>query len=216
MRTKEPAGRGVAPPHHAAGLGLSPQRLGRFLPPHGREVPAPRVREAATAAVRAGGTRIEHLGVPPLQGLAHSGPLGPELGAAGALDGGEPDQPVLGPVPAVPPSVPGSRQEVLEAQDPGEQPHEGGQGPRYSGGGGGVGNTRAAWRYHQRTRARPWCCRWCSVRGPAGPGPRARVLAPGLVPVHVLLVHAPCAKKAGCRSRVGLEPSRPPPSSLPD
>ena len=39
------------------------------------------------------------------------------------------------------------------------------------------GNTKAAWRYHQQTRERPWCRRWCSVRGAGGAWaarPRAR------------------------------------------
>ena len=75
-----------------------------------------------------GGAREEDLGVPPPQGLAHGGPLGPEFGSARENDGGDPDLLVLGPVTAVPPPVPGSRQEVVEAQDPGKQSHEGGQG----------------------------------------------------------------------------------------
>ena len=127
-RAEEPAGGGVVPLLHAAGPGLPPQRLARFLPPHGGEVLAPRVREAAAAEIRPGGARKEDLGVPPLQGLAHSGPLGPELGATREIDGGDPYRPILWPVTAVPPSVPGPRQEVLEPQDPGEQADEGGQG----------------------------------------------------------------------------------------
>ena len=78
----------------------------------------PCVRAAATAAVRLAGARVEDPGVPPPQGLAHSGPLGPELGAAGALDGAESEPFVLGPVTAVPPPDPGPCQEVLEAQGP--------------------------------------------------------------------------------------------------
>ena len=69
---------------------------------------------------QAEGARVEDPGVPPLQGLAHSGPLGPELGAAGALDGGQPDRAVPALVAGLPPPVPGPSQEVLEAQDPGE------------------------------------------------------------------------------------------------
>ena len=121
-------GRGVVSLLHAAGPGLPPQRVARPLPPHGGKELAPRVREAAAAGIRPGGAREEDLGVPPLQGLAHSGPLGPELGAAREIDGGDPDRPVLWPVTAVPPSVPGPRQEVLEPQDPREQADEGGQG----------------------------------------------------------------------------------------
>ena len=109
-------------------MDLPPQRLAQLLPPCGWQVPVPRVREAAAAGVRTGGARVEHQRVPQLQGLAHSGPLGPELGAARAVDGGDPDLLVLGPVTAVPPSVPSSRQEVLEPQDPGEQSHERRQG----------------------------------------------------------------------------------------
>ena len=75
--------------------------------------------------VRPGGVREEDVGVPPLQGLAHSGPLGPEFGAAGVLDGGRPDWAVPALLVGVPPPVPGPSQEVLEAQDPGEQPHKG-------------------------------------------------------------------------------------------
>ena len=127
-RAEEPVGRGVVPQLHTAGPGLPPQRLARLLPPRGGQEAAPRVRAAAAAGIRPGGTHEEDLGVPPLQGLAHSGPLGPELGAARENDGGDPDRLVLGPPTAVPPPVPGPRQEVLEAQDPGEQPHEGGQG----------------------------------------------------------------------------------------
>ena len=150
-RTKEPVGRGVVPLLHASRPGLPPQRHARLLPPHGRQVPAPRVREAAAAGVRPGGVRVEDLGVPPLQGLAHSGPLGPELGAAGALNGGDPDPFVLGPVTAVPPPVPGSHQEVLEAQDPGEQSHQGGQGTD----GVGLGPLLGAGRKHQGGLAVP-------------------------------------------------------------
>ena len=109
-RAEEPAMGGVVPLLHAAGPGLPPQRLARFLPPHGGEVLAPRVREAAAAEIRPGGAREEDPGVPPLQRLAHSGPLGPELGATREIDSGDPDRPVLWPVTAVPPSVPGPRQ----------------------------------------------------------------------------------------------------------
>ena len=105
-RTKEPARRGVVPLPHAVRPGL-PQRHARVLPPHGCPGTVSRVREAAVAGVRSGGARVEDLGVPPLQGLAHSGPLGPELGAARALDGGDPDPFVLVPVNAMPPP-PGS------------------------------------------------------------------------------------------------------------
>ena len=59
-------GGGFIPPLHAAGPGLAPQRLARFLPPHGGEVLAPRIREAAAAEIRPGGARVEDLGVPPL------------------------------------------------------------------------------------------------------------------------------------------------------
>ena len=51
-----------------------------------------------------------------------------EFGATREMDAGDPDRPVLWPVTAVPPSVPGPRQEVLELRDPREQADEGGQG----------------------------------------------------------------------------------------
>ena len=68
-----------------------------------------------------------------------------------------------------------------------------------------VGNTRAAWQYLLQTRARAWCRRWCQVGGGGGAGPwsRARALAPGLVPLRVLWVHAPFAEKAGRRLKGG-------------
>ena len=75
-----------------------------------------------------GGAREEDLGVHPLHGLADGGPLGPEPGAAQAINGGDPNWLVLGPVTALPPPVPSSGQEVLGAQDPGEPSHEGGHG----------------------------------------------------------------------------------------
>ena len=44
------------------------------------------------------------------------------------MDAGDPNRPVLWPVTAVPPSVPGPHHEVLEPRDPSEQADEGGQG----------------------------------------------------------------------------------------
>ena len=194
----EPAGRGVVPLLHTAGPGLPQQRLARLLPPHGGQEPAPHVRAAATAGVRPGGVRKEDLGVPPLQGLAHSGPLGPELGDAREIDGGDPDLLVLRPVTAVPPPVPGPARRSLRRRTPGSSPTTGttaqavwAQPHRW----GRLGNTTAAWRYHQRTRERSWCRHWCAVRGAGGgagaacPRPRPRPR-----PRRGLLVHAPCAK----------------------
>ena len=111
----EPAVGDVIPPLHRAVPGRPPQLHGCLLLPHRHQVPAPCVGEAAAAAVGPGGARVEDLEVPPLQGLAHSGPLGPELGAAGALDGGDRDPFVHGSVTAVPPPIAGPCQEVLEA-----------------------------------------------------------------------------------------------------
>ena len=116
---EEPAGRGVVPPLHAASPDLPPQELARLLPPHGGQVPMPPVPKAAAAGVRPGGARVEDLGVPPLEGLTQGGPLGLEIGAARAVDGGDSDLLVLRPVTAGPPTIPGSRQKVLEPQDHG-------------------------------------------------------------------------------------------------
>ena len=82
---------------------------------------------------------------------------------------------------AEPPSVPSSRQKVQESQDPGEQSCRGARAQtvlahfRCLGGG---ANTTAAWRTHQRTKARPWCRHWCSVRGAGGAGPVCQRLRP--------------------------------------
>ena len=183
-RAEQPTGRGVVPLLHAAGPGLPPQRLARLLPPHGAKVLAPRVREAAAAGIEPGGAREEDPVVPPLQGLAHSGPLGPELGSTRENDGGDPDRLVLGPVTAVPPSVRGPRRKFWSRRTPGSSPTRGARAqalwaPPHRRGR--CGNTRTAWRHHQRTRERPWCRRWCPVRmgegaGAARPRPRPRPL----------------------------------------
>ena len=181
-RAEEPAGMGVVPLLHTAGPGLPPQRLDRLLAPHGGKELAPRVRAAAAAGIWLGGMGEEDLGVPPLQGLAHSGPLGPELGAARENNGGDPERLVLGPVTAVPPPVPGPRQDTTPGSSPTEgaraqavwaQPHRWGR----------LENTRAAWRYHQRTRERTCCRHRCSVRGAGGgrghvPAPLPSALSP--------------------------------------
>ena len=62
-----------------------------------------------------------------MQCLAHSGPFGPELGVTGALDGEQPHRAVPALVVGVPPPIPSPGHEVLDVQDPGAQPHEGGQ-----------------------------------------------------------------------------------------
>ena len=108
-RAEESAGRRVVPLLHTAGPGLPPQRLARLLPPHGGKELAPRVRAAAAAGIRPWGAREEDLGVPVLRGLARSGPLGPELGAARENDGGDPDRLVRVPLTALPPPVLGPR-----------------------------------------------------------------------------------------------------------
>ena len=70
----------------------------------------------------------EDPGVPPLQRLADGGPLGPKLGAIGALDGGQPDRAVHALVVGVPPPIPRPGEDVPEAQAPRAQPLEGGEG----------------------------------------------------------------------------------------
>ena len=124
---------GVVPALHPAVPGWPPQRRARLLLPHGRQIPAPCVGAAGAAGVRPGGTQEEDLGVPRLQGLAHSGPLGPGLGASGARDGGPPDRSVPALVVGVSPPLPGPGHEVMETQEPGAQPQEGGQGADYGG-----------------------------------------------------------------------------------
>ena len=158
--------------------GWPPRRGARLLVPHGRQVLVPYAGAAGAAGIRPGGARVEDLGVPPLQGLAHSGPLGPELGDATAWVGGGHDRAVPVLVVGVPPPVLGPGREVLEAQDPGAQPHERTRAqtvlahPRRSWGG---GDPRVAGLYHQRSTAKPWCCRRCPESGGAGAAcPRPR------------------------------------------
>ena len=168
-RAEEPAGGGVVLALHPAVPGRPPRRVAPLLPPHGRQVPA----RCVGAGVRPGGARVEDLGVPPLQGLAHSGPLGPELGAAGALDGGHPAPAALRwwPVYHHPFQAPAKRS--WRGRTPGSSPTRGARAhtvlahPCCSWG---AGNTKAAWQYHQRTRARPWCPHWCQVGGGRGGG----------------------------------------------
>ena len=106
------------PPHRRAGLQLTQRR----------ELPAPRVGEAGAPVVWPGRAREEEPGVPPLQHLAEGGPLGPELGAIGALHGGQPDKAVHALVVGVPPPIPRPGVEVPEARDPRAQPLERGEG----------------------------------------------------------------------------------------
>ena len=94
-RADEPAGRGVIPLIQTAGPGLPPQWLAPLFPPHG--------------GIWAGVTREEELGVPPLRGLAHSGPLGSKLGASRERNGGDPDNLVFAPVTAVSTAITGPR-----------------------------------------------------------------------------------------------------------
>ena len=88
-RAEVPAVGGV-PTLHPATPGRPPHGRTGLLLPQWHPVRAPRVEETGAPVVRAGGTREEDAGVPPLQRL-DGGPLGPKLRATGALDGGPPD-----------------------------------------------------------------------------------------------------------------------------
>ena len=135
----------------------------------------PCVGKDGAAGFRPGRARKEDPGVPPPQGLADNGPLGPELRAIGAPDGGRPDKAVCALVKGVPRPVLGPGKEVLEAQSAGHSPSSGARAqsllaqPRHFWG---VGNTWVAWPYHHRSRARPWCRR--RSREVGGPCPRPR------------------------------------------
>ena len=78
-RAEAPAAGGVVPMHHPALPSRPPQRRAGLGLPHWGQVPAPCVGEAGAAGVRPG-ARVKRTGVPPLEGLADSGPLGPKLG----------------------------------------------------------------------------------------------------------------------------------------
>ena len=117
-REEVPVGGGVVPAHHWAVPGQPPQRRAGLLVPYGCQVLAPCIGEAGTLDVRLGGTREEDPGVSPLQGLGHSGPLGPELRAIGDLDGGNQKRAAPTRVVGVPPSVPGPGKEVLDVHAP--------------------------------------------------------------------------------------------------
>ena len=72
-----------------------------------------------------GGACEEDLGVPPLQGVAHSGPLGPELGTTGALGGEQSDTAVLALVVGVPHPFKGAARRSWRHRTPGHSPRTG-------------------------------------------------------------------------------------------
>ena len=65
--------------------------------------------------------------------LVTGGPLGPEIGAFGALDGEQPDRADNALVVGVPPPILVPGEEHLEAHDPGAKPLEGGKGTHGAG-----------------------------------------------------------------------------------
>ena len=91
----------------------------------------------------------------------------------------------------VPPPVPNPGKEVLEAHDPGERPHKGGQGTS----GAGPSPSLLGGGEHKGGLAVPQAQRAKAMVPPAVPGecggPRAHALAPGLALVCVLAVHTP-------------------------
>ena len=198
---------GGVPPHHPAVPGRPPQRLAGLLLPQWCQVPASCVGQSSAPGVRPGGAREEDPGVPPLQGLADGGPLGPELGAIGALDGGQPDRAVhawwrVCHHPLQAPArrsrrrgTPGhSASRRARAQVVLAQPRRWWE----------AGKTWAAWPYHHRGRARPWCRRRLQRGGGGGGASRcARALALGAV----LAVPVQWAKEGGGRSQGGQDRS---------
>ena len=121
-------GGGGGATHHAAVPGQPPHRRTCLVLPQWRQVPRPCVGEVGAPGVQPGGAREEDPGVPPLHGPVNDGPLGPELGAIGALDGRQPDRAAHALVVGMPPPIVGRGKEILEAQDTRAQLLKGGKG----------------------------------------------------------------------------------------
>ena len=137
--------------------------------------------------------------------------LVPKLGAAWENDGGVPNRLVLWPVTAVPTSVPGPREKVLESQDPREQHHEGSQG---------AGRVRrapslgAVWE-HQDGLAVPPANQGAAVVPPllsreGGRGGRGRVSAPSPTASSPFAASWSTrhVQKSGAAGRQGASPGR--------
>ena len=170
-------------------------------------------RGGGRCGVRPGGARVEDPGVPPLQGLAHSGPLGPELGAAGALDGGQPDGPSPRPWPVCHHPFQALAGRSWRRRTPGSSPTRGAWAQMVLAHPccwWGAGNTRVAWRYHQRTKARPWCRCWCQVGGggrvpsPSPPASSLSTSSRSTCHRQKRLAASCMGTRAGCRRAVAV------------